>query len=268
MVAKREETAEVWRLAQSSFRSRSVGEVPGYGRRSCVEHEFSVGPRAIRAYVPSDDPSAALMISPEPDSAEERAAVASVLNARLAGRMPLEDQDRPAIEYLLNRYATLPRVFVETSALNWLADHGADANAFFDLRVAGRFAAFVTVEVAIEIRNTKQKARLQQLEEMLARFFPIWATRIPRLGYSAILGLMILATDEAIDKEKALSFLKDHPDRTHLVNAALWRASVFLTRDAELWRDRADDIREVLGPMTIRTPAAFLHESTTSGHGR
>jgi hypothetical protein len=211
---------------------------------------------------------ASLIISPAPASNEERAAIASLLDARLAGRVPLEDRDRPAVEYLLDRYAKLPRVFVETSALNWLADHDADASGFFDLRVAARFAAFVTVEVAIEIRNTKEKARLQQLEEMLARFFPIWATRIPRLGYSAISGLMILATDEAVDKEKALSFLKDHPDRTHLVNAALWRASVFLTRDAELWRDRADDIRQVLGPMVIRTPEAFLHESTTNGHGR
>ncbi len=157
------------------------------------------------------------------------------------------------------------RVLLDTSTLNWLADSPVQASVFFAARAAGRFEAVVVPEAAWEIRKTRDAARRAMLEATLAQFFPLTPTRVPRLGTTAILGLMRLPTAEDEARLAKVAFLRDGPDRDLVVNAAGYRVDFFLTRDGEMYEEKLVQLEPELGGTRILHPAEFLAQLDSPG---
>jgi hypothetical protein len=152
------------------------------------------------------------------------------------------------------------RVLLDTSALNWLTDTPTQADVFFAAKAAARFDALVVPEAAWEIRKTADPVRRANLEVTLARFFPLTATRVPRLGSTAILGLMRLPTADDERRLQEVSFLRDGPDRDLAVNAAGYRAEFFLTCDTEMNTQKLARLEAALQGTRVVHPAQFLAE--------
>jgi hypothetical protein len=125
------------------------------------------------------------------------------------------------------------RILLDTSALNWLTDHPEEAIEFFAARTAGFIEALVTPEAANEIRRTKDPDRLAALKAVLARFFPLTPTRLPRLG-AFRLGMARHATESDVALFDSLNFLRDGQDRNLATNAAGYRCDLFVTCDREM----------------------------------
>ena len=241
-----------WRRAQVSFRhTHAISPSSG----PCADHEFAIGWRFFRIRQASGrDPTYFHPLSTPP---EERGCIEMLLRAHLAGVETLSDASHEMLQGILRRYSSVRRVFVETSAINWLADHQTGAQHFFDLRADGAFFSIATPDVANEIRQTRDSERRNLLEQSLARFFPLKPTWLPRAG-RARAGLAILSSDAVWKRNTDLAFLKDGLDRVHLVNAAQWSCEVFVTEDQELWSKKWEAIAGILGPMKIQRVEAFL----------
>jgi hypothetical protein len=151
------------------------------------------------------------------------------------------------------------RAFVETSAVNWLADWPDEAGRFFQFVEAGRLVPVVTREVSFETRRTSDHRRREQLERVLRQFFPLAPTYLPRMG-AFRLGMGMMTNGQPSQTYVDLGFLAHPLDRTHLVNAACYRCDVFLTRDAEMLKEKVQNIEALLGVTRVLHPRSLLEE--------
>lgn len=151
------------------------------------------------------------------------------------------------------------RILLDTSAVNWLADHQSFAAEFFAARNNGRIQVLVPPEVATEIRNTVNLQRRTLLEDLLARFFPLTPTRVPRLG-AFRLNMARLPTDGDLARLEMLQHLKDGADRSIAANAGGYRCDVFVTRDREMSRTKRLFLEHALSGTRVLEPEALLEE--------
>ena len=63
-------------------------------------------------------------------------------------------------------------VLLDTTAVNWFADHNTDLQVIRDAVAARVVQIVLTPEAAKEIKDTTNPARLAELEGVLAAFFP------------------------------------------------------------------------------------------------
>jgi hypothetical protein len=113
-------------------------------------------------------------------------------------------------------------------------------------------------------RRAPSAERLQKLEAVLSRFFPLAPTYLPRSG-TARAGMAMMADSRPTETFVDLGFLSGRMDRTHLVNAHGHRCEVFLTKDAEMLKEKVQEIEALLGVTRIAHPRAFLTELLGSG---
>jgi hypothetical protein len=151
------------------------------------------------------------------------------------------------------------RVLLDTSALNWLADHTEGAEALFQARGRGVIEVLVSPEAATEVRNTSNSGRRAHLESVLSSFFPLTPTRVARLG-AFRLGMARLATESDVARVNALEFLKDGQDRNIAANAGGYRCDVFLTCDKEMSVRKRLQVEATLGGTRVLEPEAFVAE--------
>jgi len=151
------------------------------------------------------------------------------------------------------------KVLLDTSALNWLADHPDRAGEFFGARVAGVIQVLVTPEAATEIRRTKDPTRLALLETTLAKFFPLTPTRLPRLG-AVRLGMGRMDNEADFARFDTLAFLRDGQDRNLAANAAGYRCDVFVTCDSEMSAQKKALLESCLAGTRVLEPDELLAE--------
>jgi hypothetical protein len=151
------------------------------------------------------------------------------------------------------------KVLLDTSALNWLADHTESATAFFEARHLGVIEVLVPPEAATEVRNTRHSERRALLESLLSSFYPLTPTLVPRLG-AFRLGMARLATERDVARLNALRFLRHGQDRNIAANAAGYRCDVFLTCDQEMSVRKRSKVEATLGGTHVLEPEAFVAE--------
>ena len=151
------------------------------------------------------------------------------------------------------------RVLLDTSALNWLADH-ADSRAKILAAVEnGRLEVLVTPEAAVEIRNTEGPERQAALEDVLAAFVPLTKTRVPRLG-AFRLGSARVSLPEDSARLAKLAFLKDGQDRNLAANAGGYRCDAFVTCDKEMAVRKRQQLEIVLDGTRVLQPDELLRQ--------
>ena len=150
------------------------------------------------------------------------------------------------------------RALFDTTALNWFTDNPSAFEQLERAREAGAIRVLVTPEAAAEIRATSDPSRRADLEAVLARF-PLTPTRIARSG-TAISGLALSASDSAVETLDGLGFLRDGPDRLVAANTGGYRCDFFVTRDAEMAKQKLGRVEAVLGGCRVVTPEVLCSE--------
>ena len=113
--------------------------------------------------------------------------------------------------------------------------------------------------MAVEIRRTTDPDRRAALERVLARFFPITPTRVPRLG-AFRLAMGRRSTDSDLARLERLGLLRDGQDRNIAANAGGYRCDVFLTCDKEMSRKKRAQLETLLDGARMLEPEAFMAE--------
>jgi hypothetical protein len=128
----------------------------------------------------------------------------------------------------------------------------------------GRLEMLITPDVSYELDGASTERRII-LDNTLARIeVRLVPTRLPRLGMTAVVGMMRLARDEDVDLHDRLAALPGVKgfDPTHVINAVNEGCDVLVTADKRLRRKQADI--QVLTTSTLRlvSPDQWLLELT------
>ena len=132
------------------------------------------------------------------------------------------------------------KIFLDTSAVNWLTEESNHATALLGLHRSEQVKLVAGAEVALEARRTHNPVKRAKLEAILEELFTLLPTRLPRSG-TASLGLAIAQPgakemweelvgqmwEELVGLGKKINNL----DPTHLLNAHFEKCDYFLHRD-------------------------------------
>ena len=149
------------------------------------------------------------------------------------------------------------RIFIDTSAVTWLAEESAGDSSPADELLGLHRSKTVTLvagaEVAVEARRTRDPAMKARLEAILEELFPLVPTRLGRSGIARA-GLTIIqpGAEKMWGELVSLGKRINNADPTHLLNAHFEKCDYFLHRDGGL-RARADDIERIIGTQLVHT---------------
>jgi len=145
------------------------------------------------------------------------------------------------------------KIFLDTSAVNWLTEESKEATTLLELHRYERIQ-LAGLEVAYEVRKTPDQAKKTRLEEILEQIYPLAPTHFGRMGVARA-DLTIAHGDDAKimwEQLKDLGSKLNRWDPTHLLNAHYEECDYFLHRDKGL-RSKVDEIEAIIAPKLVHT---------------